>query len=108
MATVRLDSKKIVDWSTFHSECKEAFGFPDFYGANMDAWIDCLTYLDEGDGMSKFHLIGNAPLHIEILDSADFRSRLPEIFDALRKCKTAVNERYEERESSIRLLINLI
>ena len=22
---------------------------PDFYGKNMDAWIDCMTYLDEPD-----------------------------------------------------------
>jgi hypothetical protein len=56
MATVRLDASLITDWNSFHTTCRETFGFPEFYGMNMNAWIDCLTYLDEGDGMSQFHL----------------------------------------------------
>ncbi len=47
---------QIKDWKSFHLLCKEKFGFPDFYGMNMNAWIDCLTYLDESDGMSRFPL----------------------------------------------------
>lgn len=54
MATVRLDSALITDWASFHQLSKEGMGFPDFYGANMK--IDCLTYVDEGDGMSRFQL----------------------------------------------------
>ncbi len=45
----------------------------------MDAWIDCLTYLDEDDGMSRFHLAKGEMLHIEISDTEDFNSRLPEL-----------------------------
>ena len=56
MAIVRLNTEQITDWASFHQVCKEAFGFPDFYGANMNAWIDCLTYLTEGDGMTRFVL----------------------------------------------------
>jgi RNAse (barnase) inhibitor barstar len=49
MATAILDTSRIIDWDTFHAVSREAFGFPDFYGCNLNAWIDCLTYLDEGD-----------------------------------------------------------
>jgi hypothetical protein len=94
MATVRLETSKIANWDSFHATCHEAFGFPDFYGMNMDAWIDCLTYLDEGDGMSRFHLAPGEKLNIEITDTELFSSRLPEIFSDLIHCTAFVNDRY--------------
>src|SRR5258705_9310751 len=96
MATVRLETSTISDWDSFHKTCQRVFGFPDFYGMNMNAWIDCLTYLDEGDGMSRFHLSPGEKLIIEVVDSDSFKSRLPDIFDALVECTDAVNRRYLE------------
>jgi hypothetical protein len=93
MATARLNTLTISDWQSFHEECRQTFGFPDFYGMNMDAWIDCLTYLDEGDGMSRFHLAESEGLDIEVSDSEAFKSRLPEIYDALVRCTSFVNQR---------------
>ena len=43
---VIIDTARINDWDSFHTIFAEAFGFPGFYGRNMDAWIDCLTSLD--------------------------------------------------------------
>ena len=94
MAEVNLNTKQIKDWTSFYLLCKEKFGFPDFYGMNMDAWIDCPTYLDEKNGMSRFSLAKEEMLHIEVFDTEDFNSRLPEIFDALVECSTFVNRRY--------------
>jgi hypothetical protein len=36
---VSLDCAKIHDWPSFHEEFSKRFGFPDFYGRNMDAWV---------------------------------------------------------------------
>jgi len=94
MVKVSLDTKLIKDWASFHFLCKEKFGFPDFYGMNIDAWIDCLTYLDEGDGMSRFSLAKGEMLHIEVFDTKDFNFRLPEIFDAFVECGAFVNRHY--------------
>lgn len=94
MARVKLNTKQIEDWESFHLVCKSEFGFPDFYGTNMDAWIDCLSYLDEPDGMTRFTLGREELLHIEISDTEDFNYRLPEIFDALVECSAFVNRRY--------------
>ena len=94
MATVRLDTTRITDWNSFHEVCREVFGFPTFYGMNMSAWIDCLTYLDEGDGMSRFHLAPGEKLNIEISDTESFRFRLPETFNGLIDCTAFVNDRY--------------
>lgn len=87
----------------FHEVCRETFGFPDFYGMNMNAWIDCLTYLDEGDGMSRFHLTEGEVLRVEIGQSESFRSRLPEIFNAIVECTSIGNERYIESGKSPKL-----
>jgi RNAse (barnase) inhibitor barstar len=57
MARIRLDTAEIVDWSSFHDACHRAFGFPDFYGRNMDAWIDCMSDLTEmEDGITTLKL----------------------------------------------------
>ena len=69
-------------------------GFPEFYGRNMNAWIDCLSYLDEDTGMSRIHLAEGEMLHIELLGTEEFNSRLPEILDALVECSAFVNTRY--------------
>ncbi|HEY0844750.1 MAG TPA: barstar family protein [Noviherbaspirillum sp.] len=96
MPTVTLDGRTISDWKAFHTACRSAFGFPDFYGNNMNAWIDCLSYLRDDDGMSKFTLNPDEVLQIEVLNSAAFRLTAPEILDALEECTAAVNDRYSE------------
>jgi hypothetical protein len=60
----------------------------------MNAWIDCLSYLDEDDRMSRFTLGKGELLHVGISDTEDFNFRLPETFDALVECSAFVNRRY--------------
>ena len=96
MADARLDGAHITDWDTFHDACARALGFPDFYGRNMNAWIDCLTYLRLGDGMSRFALGPDEVLRLEVEDSDAFNRRAPEVFDAFVECTAAVNRRYRE------------
>ncbi|WP_336127808.1 barstar family protein [Mesoflavibacter sp. CH_XMU1422-2] len=47
MTTLKIDGKKLTDWNSFHSEFKSKLNFPDYYGENMDAWIDCVDELTE-------------------------------------------------------------
>ncbi len=96
MARVRLNSDKIADWQSFHQSCKEAMGFQDFYGMNMNAWIDCLSDLYKDTGMTRFRLSEGEAVHIEGTDTESFKSRLPEILDALIECSAFVNQRYVE------------
>jgi hypothetical protein len=93
MAYVVFNAEDISDWDSFHKKSKETFGFPDFYGMNLNAWIDCLTYLRDGDGMSKFHLAENEKLQIEVTSTNRFFKRFPEIFGAFVECVAAVNFR---------------
>lgn len=98
MAHVRLDTAAVTDWPSFHTECRRALGFPDFYGANMDAWIDCLSYLrDEGAaGMAAVALAPDEVLVLEVPDAENFRVRLPEIAGGLWDCTAFVNRRYTD------------
>lgn len=96
MPCVHLDGTAICNWQDFHRACQAAFGFPGFYGRNMDAWIDCLSSLRDGDGMSRFTLGPDDALQIEVRHTDFLRHQAPEILDALLDCVAAVNERYEE------------
>ena len=103
MATVRLNTKQITDKASFHLVCEGAFGFPGFYGRNMDAWIDCMSYLTEDAEMTRFILSENEMLHIEITDTEDFNSRLPQVFNDLLACTAFVNQRYIKAGETTRI-----
>jgi hypothetical protein len=107
MPSVRLDGRQIGNWAAFHDACTAVFGFPDFYGRNMDAWIDCLSTLRDDDGMSSFVLGADEMLEIEILHSARLRREAPHILDALEECTTEVNERYAENGENPALSLTL-
>lgn len=56
MKHIKINSSDISDWDSFHNVFSKAFDFPDYYGRNMNAWIDCmdeftteLTLIDFGD-----------------------------------------------------------
>ncbi len=107
MAVVRLRADSITDWASFHVACKEAFGFPDFYGENLDAFIDCLTYIDEGDGMSNIILADGENLFIEIFDSPELRATNPEILEGLDGSVRSLNERFTEAGKAERIFVVL-
>ncbi|MRW88209.1 barnase inhibitor [Pseudoduganella sp. FT26W] len=93
MATAELNGAAIKDFPSFHAECKAALGFPDTYGNSMDAWVDCLSYLRDEDGMSKFRLKPNEVLEIVVKDAAAMQ---PDILEEVTYCVAGINERYED------------
>jgi hypothetical protein len=91
---VQLHGAAIRDWDTFHDQSTAVFGFPAFYGRNLDAWIDCLTYVRNGDGMSRFTLGPTESIVIGVLESEAFEAQAPAIFDAFVECVAFVNQRH--------------
>ena len=94
MAIVTLSLARITDWASFHSVSAEAFGFPDFYGHNNNAWIDCLSYLSDCDGMSKFALGEGEHLFIHLPDFEAFLRENVELASGFLDCTAAVNSGY--------------
>jgi hypothetical protein len=93
-AKVSVNCEKISDWRSFHEVFADVFGFPTFYGKNMDAWIDCMTYLDDpAAGMSTIHCKPGSVLVLELLNVKLFRQRYAELYEAIVDGIAFVNRR---------------
>ena len=91
MAHVRLRTADIVDRASFHAECQRALGFPGFYGANWDAWNDCMGYLrDPSAEMTGVHLAGDELLHLELPNAEALGERAPDVLRNLIACTAFV------------------
>ena len=98
MATVVIRTKAIRDWASFHDVFAEAFGFPDFNGRNMNAWIDCMMSLDEpGAGMTSVHAAPGSVVVLQLDEVDDFATRCPELYDAVVEASALVNWRRLEQ-----------
>ena len=101
MKKVKIETDKIKDWDSFHNEFKTKFGFPDFYGNNMNAWIDCMSYLDDPKaGMSKITIDKGDMLVIEMDNIKSFKKRCPEQYNALIEGMAFVNHRLIEQNEN--------
>jgi barstar (barnase inhibitor) len=98
VSLARIQGRSIRDWDSFHDEFHRVFGFPDFYGRNMNAWIDCMTSLDcQEDGMTSIHVSPGAVLGLEVADAAYLKGEHPEQYEALIECSAFVNWRRIEQ-----------
>lgn len=94
---VIIRTDKVVDWESFHDVFEEALGFPGYYGRNMNAWIDCLTYADDAESeMIASPVASGDLLTLSLADATEFKRRCPEQFDALIECTAFVNYRRRE------------
>jgi hypothetical protein len=91
---VSLDCTNINDWDSFHREFAQTFGFPAFYGNNMNAWIDCFTSIDAPeDGLSTVHCDPGTVLTLQLENVKAFAMRFPEQYNALIEGVAFVNWR---------------
>jgi hypothetical protein len=99
---VQITTAQIVDWPSFHDVFANALGFPEFYGRNMNAWVDCLTYADEDDGMRNVVVPAGEVLTLELDGVASFAKRCPEQYAAVVESSAFVNwRRIEQGERPI-------
>jgi hypothetical protein len=106
---ITIAADKITDWASFHSVFEQTLGFSDFYGRNMNAWIDCMTYVDDpASGMSSVMIAEGDLLALRIDDAPEFQRRCPEQYRALIECAAFVNYRRMERGAApvLALMLN--
>ena len=107
MNVVQIDTRRITDWNGFHDVFDEAFGFPEFYGRNLNAWIDCMTSLDAPeDGMTRVHTQPGGMITIQLESVDSFISGYPEIYAGLIESLAFVNWRRIERGSTAILAVS--
>ena len=88
--TISLDCDLIEDWASFHRTFAETFKFPDFYGANSAAWIDCMTYPGE---MTRIGLKDEYVITIRLLNSGGLKRRCPQLHAEIFELAAFVNFR---------------
>ncbi|WP_333981526.1 barstar family protein [Burkholderia gladioli] len=85
MTDVLIDTTKITDWPSFHRVFSQIFGFPSFYGNNMDALVDCLSYRDDPEAeTTSLHVKPGETLAIQLGAVVSFGRRCPDLFEALQ------------------------
>jgi hypothetical protein len=95
---VRIPTERITDWDSFHTVFAETLGFPSFYGRNLDAWIDCMSYLDDPNaGMTSSHVARGQIVTLHLEEATEFAQRCPEPYAALVECSAFVNWRRVDR-----------
>jgi hypothetical protein len=95
MPRVVLPSNEIRNEKTFHAACQRLFGFPDFYAHTMDAWVDCLSCLD--DPSAEMTSISLAPGELLVIVVPDSASLKKDLFTSLIDGTIAVNRRFVAR-----------
>lgn len=95
----------MVDHDSFHRISRRVFGSPSFYGENGNAWIDCLTYVHEGDGMSNVVLADEEYLFIHVADSAVWTGSAPDVYLEFLDLVSYVNQRSAGNDLSPRLVV---
>ena len=89
---VKIDTRQITDWDSFDNVFTEAFGFPEWYGRNMNAWIDCMSSLDyPDDGLSEIKCQVGDVVVLQLEHADTFAARAPAIFQELLDCSASVN-----------------
>ncbi|MFD2587566.1 barstar family protein [Croceitalea marina] len=81
MITFKIDGKKLTNWNSFHLEFKTELNFPDYYGANMNSWIDCIDDLTE------------QPILLQIENGNFLKENKPELLNAILESGAFVNYR---------------
>ncbi len=103
---INIECDKITTWESFHDYFATKFGFPDFYGRNMNAWVDCMTSCDSPeDGLASIDLqLGEIlVLQLKMVDLLIQKNQ--EIFEALIDSISFVNfRRIEVGEKPVLML----
>lgn len=103
---VRINTELISNWDSFHQIFKTTFGFPEFYGNNMNAWIDCMSYIDDKEtGMTKIWINEADTLVIELTNCEAFKKNCFDIYLALLESVAFVNFRKLEANGNAMIAI---
>jgi len=94
---VKIDGSLVRDEDEFHDQCNSVLGFPGFYGRNMNAWIDCMSYLDDpASGMTTLHVANGSMLVLQVDHARELKKCCPVLFEAIVECAAFVNWRRME------------
>lgn len=95
MRTFIIDGKKLISWNSFHAEFKKTLNFPNYYGENMNAWIDCVEELTDERTL------------LQIENSSFLKKNSPLFLNTILECGAIVNNRKIEQGENPHLIISI-
>ena len=84
-----LDFSDVETWIDIHAIIEKEFNFPDYYGANWDAFWDCITDLVSSDGLN-IEIVGLDKIYDEYKEDVDI------FINALKDLKHVYNDKYRD------------
>jgi len=100
---VVVDCSLIYDWESLHDVFADALGFPEYYGRNSSAWIDCMTYPNEE--CSRVSLTEGETLTVHLKAAQALKKRAPQLLTDILEMSAFVNfRRIEIGEPAIVML----
>ncbi|MDW3096825.1 MAG: barstar family protein [Alphaproteobacteria bacterium] len=109
MKRIVLEPTILKSWKDFHDGFSRAMGFPDFYGKNMSAWIDCMSSIDAAeDGMSTITVEPNEILVLQVTLGTTASAETAEVIVELCQCTAFVNRRFAEDGTQTRIFLEFI
>lgn len=105
---VDIRTASITNWKNFHKYFKDLFGFPEFYGNNMNAWIDCMSSIDSPQhGMCmKIFVNPGETVTLNLKRAMEFKSRDRELYDAIIESAAFINRSRIEQGKQPVLIIS--
>ena len=91
---VEIDASKITSEDALHDIFSVAFGFPDYYGRNMSAFVDCLSHLDEEE--NKIQVKEGEILVIQLNNIENLKTKYPKLYELIIETVAFVNWRRME------------
>jgi len=88
---VVVDCTLIADWESLHDVFADALGFPEYYGRNSSAWIDCMTWPNEE--CSSVSLDGDETFTVHLKSAQTLKERAPQLLTDILEMSAFVNFR---------------
>ena len=88
---VVVDCSRISDWESLHDVFADALGFPEYYGRNSSAWIDCMTWPNEE--CSRVELADGETLTVHLKAAQTLKKRAPQLLTDILEMSAFVNYR---------------
>jgi hypothetical protein len=104
VAVIKVPLEDVVDWDAAHTALARALQFPDYYGRNGNAFIDCLTDITHGWDVPPLLAAGET-LTIDLGNTSLHADSFREVTDAICGWVASVNWRDIQEGLPARVLI---
>jgi len=88
---VVVDCSLISDWESLHDVFADALEFPEYYGRNSSAWIDCMTWPNEE--CSRVSLTDAETFTVHLKSAQTLKERAPLLLTDILEMSAFVNFR---------------